>query len=97
MDVNKLRREAQKLQGKAETFLKDHHDQIESGVTKAETFAKSKTKNEKRGAQIDRVAGKVREMIPSDQPKPAKNPEAPGTHKPKAADEGGDPGPSGLA
>jgi hypothetical protein len=68
MDVNKLRQEAQKLTGKAETFLKDHHDQIESTVSKAETFAKSKTKNQKRDQQIDKVAGKLKGLIPSDDP-----------------------------
>jgi len=82
MDVNKLKREAQKLQGKAETFLKDHHDQLESGVTKAETFAKSKAKTPKRDAQINKVAGRLRDLLPSDEPKPGpkpQHPEGPGT------------------
>lgn len=82
MDVNKLKREAQKLQGKAETFLKDHHDQLESGVTKAETFAKSKSKTSKRDAQIDKVAGRLRDLLPSDDPKNGphpRHPEGPGT------------------
>ena len=94
MDVNKLRREAQKLQGKAETFVKDHHDQIESGVTKAEQFAKSKAKNPKRGTQIDKVADKLRGLIPQDQPD-ASDPAKPAQHQP-GHHQPGEPGPSGL-
>jgi hypothetical protein len=67
MDVNKFKGDVDKLKGKAQTFIKDHEDQIESSVAKAEKFAKSKTKNPKHDAHIDKVAGKIRGIIPPDQ------------------------------
>ncbi len=60
MDVNKIK-------GKAQTFIKDHGEQIESGVSKAEKFAKSKSA--KHEAKIDKVAGKIRGLIPADEKK----------------------------
>jgi hypothetical protein len=58
MDVNKIK-------GKAQTFIKDHGEQIETGVSKAEKFAKSKSA--KHDAKIDKVAGKIRGLIPPDE------------------------------
>jgi hypothetical protein len=79
MDVNKLKGDVNKLKGKAQAFIKDHEDQIETGVSKAETFAKSKTKNPKHDAHIDKVAGKIRGLIPPD---------------PKAGPQDGESGPA---
>lgn len=69
MDVNKLK-------GRAQEFLKQHEDKIEGGVGKAQQFAKSKTP--KHGDKIDKVAGKLRGLIPDDG-KPGDTPgQAPG-------------------
>lgn len=69
MDVDKLKSKAQELQTKAQDksqqFLKDHSEQIESGVSKAEKFAKSKTPP-KHTDKIDKAAGKIRGLIPHD-------------------------------
>jgi hypothetical protein len=69
MDVDKFK-------GKAQNLLKEHGDKIESGVAKAEKFAKRKTP--KHGDKIDKVAGKIRGLIPDDKPGekgPEKGPE----------------------
>jgi hypothetical protein len=70
MDVEKLKSKAQELgtkaQDKTQQFLKDHSDQIETGVSKAEKFAKSKTPP-KHTDKIDKAAGKIRSMIPHDE------------------------------
>jgi hypothetical protein len=91
MDVEKFKSKAQELgtkaQDKTQQFLKDHSDQIESGVSKAEKFAKSKTPP-KHTDKIDKAAGKIRSMIPhdekpGDQPGPTSpGPTAPGPTPP---------------
>ncbi|HEY7007845.1 MAG TPA: antitoxin [Jatrophihabitantaceae bacterium] len=92
MDVEKLKSKAQELgtkaQDKTQQFLKDHSDQIESGVSKAEKFAKSKTPP-KHTDKVDKAAGKIRSMIPHDE-KPG---DAPGT-TPPGATPGDQPGPT---
>lgn len=60
MDINKIK-------GKAQDLLKEHGDKIETGVGKAERFAKSKTS--KHDEKIDKVAGKIRGLIPEDEEK----------------------------
>ena len=66
MDVNKLKAQAQvkaqEFQGKAQDFLKEHHDQLEGSVTKAQKFAKSKTN--RHDDKIDKMAGKIRGLLP---------------------------------
>ena len=56
--------DVEKLKGKAQDLLREHGDKIESGVTKAEKFAKSKTA--KHDDTIDKVAGRIRGLIPDD-------------------------------
>jgi uncharacterized protein YjbJ (UPF0337 family) len=65
--------DVEKLKGKAQNLLREHGDKIESGVTKAEKFAKSKTA--KHDGKIDKVAGKIRGLIPED-PKDDQTPPA---------------------
>jgi antitoxin protein of toxin-antitoxin system len=81
MDVNKLK-------GKAQNLLREHGDKIESGLTKAEKFAKSKTT--KHDEKIDKVTGKIRGLIPEDakdEPKvePTSPPAQPPTDVPPTA------------
>lgn len=58
MDINRIK-------SKAQGFLKEHSDKIEEGVGKAEKFAK--TKSPKYSDKIDKVAGRVRGLIPEDE------------------------------
>jgi hypothetical protein len=67
MDVDRIK-------GRAQNLLKEHGDKIESSVAKAERFAKSKTT--KHDDKINKVAGKIRGLIPE---KPEeKGPDKPG-------------------
>ena len=70
MDVNRLK-------GRAQDFLKQHEGQLESGVSKAQQFAKNRTA--KHGDKIDKVAGKLTERLrgltPDDEPAPNPTPE----------------------
>jgi hypothetical protein len=70
--------DVEKLKAKAQDLLREHGDKIESSVTKAEKFAKSKTA--KHDDKIDKVAGKIRGLIPDDPkdgPTPPTTPPAP--------------------
>lgn len=63
-----------RLKGRAQELLKEHGDKIEKGVDKAEKFAKSKTS--KHDDKIDKVAGRIRKLVPDDQAQPGPAPEA---------------------
>ena len=55
------------LKKKAEDLVKEHGDQIESGVDKAADFAKGRFGHDE---TVDKVADKIKGMIP-DEPKPS--------------------------
>lgn len=57
MDLNRIK-------GKAQDLLKEHGDKIEKGVDRAEKFAKSKSG--KHEDKVDKVADRLRGMIPRD-------------------------------
>lgn len=61
------------LKKKAEDLVKEHGDQIESGVDKAADFAKGRFGHDE---TVDKVADKIKGLIP-DEPKPSG--EEPGT------------------
>lgn len=69
--------DVEKFKDKAQNLLREHGGKIESGVTKAEKFAKSKTT--KHDDKIDKVAGKIRGIIPDD---PKGGPTPPATPPP---------------
>lgn len=55
------------LKKKAEDLVKEHGDQIESGVDKAADFAKGRFGHDE---TVDKVAGKIKGLIPDD-PEPS--------------------------
>jgi hypothetical protein len=69
------------LRGKAEDFLEDHADQIDSGLDKG---AKAAAKKYGHGSQLEQAADKLEEMLPGGEAQEGRRPQRPGggQHRP---------------